>query len=409
MKLLDTVGIALNAIRANALRSILTTLGIIIGVSSVIIMVAIGAGARQAVEERIAQLGTNMLTIIPGSSRTGGRFGGAGTAQKFTDADGVAVRALPDVQAVSGSLSAPGAIVFENRNWTTGITGVGASYPEVRDWDVLEGSFFTPEDVRAGRRLAVLGTTVAAHLFDGASPLGARIRIANVPFEVIGVMQDRGESGFGRDQDDIVLAPITAVRARITGQDAAVPNQVDLLFVKVTRAEAIDAVTVEITELLRERRRIRADQDNDFRVRNLADLIRARTETFATLTFLLGATGAVSLLVGGIGIMNIMLVSVPERTREIGLRMAVGARRGAILMQFLTEAVTLCLIGGFIGIVIGVSGTVIISYFGGWPAVIDASLIALAIAASAGVGIVFGYFPARRASLLNPIDALRYE
>ncbi len=409
MKLMDTVGIALKAIRANTLRSILTTLGIIIGVGSVIVMVAVGSGASKAVEDQIASLGTNLLTLVPGSSRFGGRRGGAGTALPFTDSDIEAIASIPGVTAVSGRVATGATIVFGGVNWTTRIEGVNASYPIVRDWPAVEGRFLEPSEVRSGARVAVVGRTIVEEVFGGGSPLGAQIRIANVPFEVIGVMRERGESTFGQDQDDIILVPLTVARARLEAQASPVPNRVEVIYLKVASADLIDAVTEDLTELMRERRKIRPGADDDFGVRNFAEFIRARTETQRTLGWLLGTAAAISLVVGGIGIMNIMLVSVTERTREIGLRMAVGARRQAILLQFLVEAVTLCMIGGLIGITLGISGTFIVANIAGWPVFLSPMTIALALAASAGVGIIFGYFPARRAARLDPIEALRYE
>ncbi len=409
MRLVDTFAIAVKAIRANTLRSILTTLGIIIGVASVIIMVAVGAGARQSVEERISQLGSNLLNIFPGSSRLGGRFGGAGTAKPLTEGDVRAIRALPGVAGVSGYVQTQAPIIAGAANWTTTVIGVESSYPFVRDWKVLEGRFFSEDESRRGARVAIIGTTIRDQLFQG-SALGARIRISNVPMEVIGVMESRGQSSFGRDQDDVILVPLRTGRSRLLGERAStVPDQVQAIFIKAQSVDDLDPLTDEITDLMRVRRRIAPGSEDDFRVNNFADLIRARTATFSTLTWLLLATAMISLLVGGIGIMNIMLVSVTERTREIGLRMAVGARASAILMQFLVEAVTLCLIGGLIGLVIGVGGALASAAIAGWPIVIDLGTVILALVASGGVGIVFGYVPARRAARLNPIDALRHE
>ena len=401
---------ALAAIRLNAMRSLLTALGVIIGVASVIVMSAIGSGARQEVERSISRLGTNMLTIFPGSSRSGRSQGGAGTAPPLSEDDMEAIAArVPGVAAVTGSLSVSSPIIYGNQNWTTSVTGTSASFPFIRDWEIAEGRYFTHEDVVRGAKVAVLGTTTARQLFGGGVAVGERIRIAGAPFEVIGIMQTRGQAGGFRDQDDTVLIPLSTARARLAGQNVAVPNQVGSILVKVDDQADLSRAQEDIMDLLRQRRRIRAGDQDDFSVRNIADIVQARTAAQQTLTWLLAATAAISLIVGGIGIMNIMLVSVTERTREIGLRMAVGARRRDILSQFLTEAIVLCLAGGLIGLVLGIGTTYGIAALAGWPVLVSGTIIAVGIGASAAVGIIFGYVPARQAANLNPIDALRYE
>ena len=401
---------ALTAIRLNAMRSLLTALGVIIGVASVIVMSAIGSGARDEVERSISRLGTNMLTISPGSARTGASQGGAGTAAPMSEDDLQAiVMRIVELEGITASLSVNSTVVYGNQNWSTSVTGTSASFPYVRDWETSEGRYFDDAEVSRGAKVAVVGSTVARQLFGSGAAVGERMRIAGAPFEVIGVMETRGQAGGFRDQDDIVLIPVTTARARLVGQSIAAPNQVGSILVKIADGGDLAQAQEEIATLLKQRRRIRPGDQDDFRIRNVAEIVQARTAAQRTLTWLLAATAAVSLVVGGIGIMNIMLVSVTERTREIGLRMAVGARRRDILAQFLTEAIVLCLAGGLIGLLVGVAATYVISALAGWPVLISSMIIMIGIGASAVVGIAFGYIPARKAAHLNPIDALRYE
>jgi putative ABC transport system permease protein len=392
------------------MRSLLTALGVIIGVASVIVMSAIGSGARQEVERSISRLGTNMLTISPGSSRSGRSQGGAGTATPLSEEDMEAIRErVEGVSAVTGSLSINAPIIYGNRNWMTSVTGTSAGFPFIRDWEIAEGRYFTREEVARGAKLAILGSSVVREVFGGGIAVGESLRIGGAPFEVIGVMQTRGQAGGFRDQDDIVLIPLSTARTRLAGQNVTVPNQAGSSLVKLADQADLARAEDDIVDLLRQRRRIRAGEQDDFRVRNVAEIVQARTAAQQTLTWLLAATATISLIVGGIGIMNIMLVSVTERTREIGLRMAVGARRRDILAQFLIEAIVLCLAGGLIGLVIGIGATYAIAGVAGWPVLISGTIIGIGIGASAAVGIVFGYVPARQAAHLNPIDALRYE
>ena len=410
MNAFNYLHLALEAIRLNAMRSLLTTLGVIIGVASVIVMSAIGSGARQEVEDRIGRLGTNVLTVSPGSAQIGRSQGGQGTAPPLSEADMQAIQArIGDIEAVTASLSTNATVVYRNENWVTTITGTSATFPLVRDWELAEGRYFDETEVNRGAKLAVLGSTVARQLFGSAAAVGERIRISGAPFEVIGVMVGRGQAGGFRDPDDFVLIPITTARTRLAGKAVTVPNQVGSILVKIFETGDLSRAEEEINDILRVRRRIASGQQIDFRIRNVAEIVQARTAAQQTLTWLLAVTAAISLLVGGIGIMNIMLVSVTERTREIGLRMAVGARRRDILAQFLTEAVVLCLSGGILGLALGVATTYGIAWLAGWPVLISTTIIVVGISASAFVGIVFGYIPARQAAMLNPIDALRYE
>jgi len=399
---------ALVALRLNVMRSVLTTLGIIIGVASVIVMSGIGSGASKQIEDQISSLGTNQLTIFPGSANVGGRRGGFGSAPPLTEKDLRAVRdGVTGVMAASGELNGNASVVVGNANWTTQVQGVGAEIEQVREWQVRRGRFFDAREASSGSKLAVLGATVARELFGGADPLGSTIRINNSPFQVVGVLAEKGQAG-GRDQDDVIMVPISTARSRLVGRMGA-PDQIGALLVKVDPRYNLPEVQADIERVLRERRRIGPDKDNNFIIRNFAEFLQTRNAAAQTLGLLLAATAAISLVVGGIGIMNIMLVSVTERTREIGLRMAIGARGADILGQFLTEAVLLCLVGGIIGLALGSGVAAIIASLLGWPVYISPLVVLLAIAASASVGIIFGFVPARRASRLNPIEALRYE
>ncbi len=410
MTLLDSLQIAWAALRANLLRSILTTLGIVIGVASVIVLVAVGSGARSGVEKQIASLGSNMLVVFSGSSRVMGRAAGAGTQLPLSESDLAAIRdKVPGVIAISGQLNGSGPVVYGNTNWTTTLSGVHPGYTTVRDWPVTSGRELTLQDVRSTAKVTVIGQTVATQLFQGDDPVGATIRVKNTPFLVVGVLAPKGSSNFGRDQDDIVLMPMTTARNQIVGKSQVQADQVGQIYVKFEDSTDLKDAEEEIESLMRQRRRIQPGAEDNFNVRNLAEFMKARTEVLSTMTYLLAATSLISLIVGGIGIMNIMLVSVTERTREIGLRMAVGGRKRDIMRQFLVEAVSLCLLGGVIGTALGVIGSILVASAAEWPVLIDPSIIALALAAAGITGIVFGFFPARRAASLNPIEALRSE
>ena len=410
MNLLASCKVAIAALKVNALRSFLAMLGVIIGVASVIVMVSVASGASQAIEARIRALGTNLLIISPGSFTSGGRRAGEGTATALSESDIEIIRAkVPGVAAIAGTITGSAPMVVGSSNWTTQVNGVNQDFLEVRDWALIEGRNFTDAEIRSGAKVVILGATTARELFGQAPAIGEQLRIMNVPFTVIGLLSVKGQSGWGSDQDDTALVPLTTARRRLFGAEQTVPDNLRQIMVEIASAEGMEEAQAEIETLLRERRRVRAGAPDDFRVRDMADFIRTRSETQSILSVLLGATAAISLIVGGIGIMNIMLVSVTERTREIGLRMAVGARRRDILSQFLIEAVTLCVLGGLIGLTIGGGAALAMSIWGNWPIALSPSLVLIALASAGLVGVFFGYYPARRAAAMNPIDALRYE
>ena len=347
MRLGETLPIAARALLRNKTRSFLTTLGVIIGVASVIVMVSVASGASQAIEARIKALGTNLLIVSPGSFTSGGRRAGEGTAQALSEGDLKMIRArVPGVAAAAGVITGSAPLVFGSSNWTTQVNGVNEDFLEVRDWALTEGRNFSEAELRSGAKVVILGATAARELFGAAGGVGEQIRIMNVPFTVIGVLAVKGQSGWGSDQDDTALVPITTARGRLFGAEQTVPDNLRQILVEVASPEEMADAQAEIETILRERRRVRQNAPDDFRVRDMADFIRTRTETQSILSVLLGATAAISLIVGGIGIMNIMLVSVTERTREIGLRMAIGAESRDIMSQFVIEAVALSLIGG---------------------------------------------------------------
>ena len=410
MNLLAAIRVALVSLRVNALRTGLAMLGVIIGVASVIVMISISDGAKQAMEERIASFGANLLIIRPGSSAFGGRRGGAGTATWLNDEDVEAIRDQVDgIAAVAGDMSGNATFVVEGVNWTTRIQGVHADYFEARDWFPESGRQFYPEEVRSGARVLLIGQTLAEELFGASDPVGQTIRVGSTPMEVIGVMSEKGQSSWGTDQDDVAFAPITTVRDRILGYDLGVRDPVFTIYAEIQSGEDAEIVTADIEDLMRIRRDIQPGAEDDFTVRNLGEFIRAQNETENQLGVLLAATAVISLVVGGIGIMNIMLVSVTERTREIGLRLAIGAKRGDIRNQFLIESVTLCFTGGIIGMAIGIAGALYVSTLGEFPVEIEPVIAVIAIGSSTFVGIFFGFYPAHRASRLDPIEALRFE
>ncbi|WP_288184634.1 ABC transporter permease [uncultured Sporomusa sp.] len=401
----ESVKIALDALVSNKLRSILTMLGIIIGVGAVIAMVSIGMGVRDKISTSIASLGSNLIIVMPGASSSSGVRGAAGTKTTLTLKDAQAIaRDVDGIAAIAPAVSSQYQMVAGNMNWTTSVQGTTPEYMEVRNVSVEAGSFITNDDLNARNRVAVIGATVAANLFENVNPVGKSIRINNAPFTVIGVLASKGQSAGGQDQDDTVIIPLTTAQERMMGI-----THVQSISVQAADSEAVDQVQEGITSLLRARHGIIGDQENDFTVRNLASVMETAQETTATITMLLGSIAGISLLVGGIGIMNIMLVSVTERTREIGIRKALGARYSNILMQFLIEAVVIGVVGGAIGIAVGIGASYGISSVAGWNTVITPLPIIISFAFSVGIGLFFGLYPARKAALLNPIDALRYE
>ncbi len=404
----STFRISFRALRVNKMRSALTMLGIIIGVGAVIAMVAVGAGASRQIAEQISSMGSNLLIILPGATTAGGVRMGAGTQPTLTMGDAESIlKECPAVAYVGPTLGGVAQIVYGHLNWSTGVTGTTPDMLAVRDWDLTAGRPFTQQDVKSATKVALLGQTVVNNLFGDQDPVGQTIRIKNVPFTVVGVLAPKGQSAQGQDQDDTILIPLTTAQKKLFG--TLFPGMVRIIMVKARSAEDLPVAEKQITDLLRQRHRIGQKQDDDFTVRNLTQMMQAREQSTRVMTLLLGAIASVSLLVGGIGIMNIMLVSVTERTREIGIRMAIGAKTWDIRLQFIIEALTLSLIGGVIGIVVGVSTSMVLSTLSGWPTVVSWISILLAFGFSGFVGIFFGFYPAYKASLLNPIDALRYE
>jgi len=400
---------ALRALRRNKLRSALTMLGVVIGVGAVIVMVSIGQGASEAVRAQIQSLGTNLLMVVPGATTSAGVRSGAGGVSTLTRADAKAIAAECSAVANVAWLKRQIAQVIQGeRNWSTQIQGVSPDYFAVRDWDVEAGAVFGPRDDEGASRVALLGRTVVENLFGrGEDPIGATIRIKDVPFRVVGVLRRKGQTSWGQDQDDVVVIPFATAERRVLGSE--ILGMVDMVFVSAARAEDVGLATEQIANLLRQRHRIGPGADDDFTVRNLNEMAMAQESASQVMAMLLLCVASISLLVGGIGIMNILLVSVTERTREIGIRMAVGARRQHILLQFLVEAVVLSGAGGVIGVLLGVAAAGAISLLAGWPTLISGVAIVGALLFSATVGVFFGFWPARRAAGLDPIAALRYE
>jgi len=410
MTWMQSIRIALRSLRVNKLRSALTMLGIIIGVGAVIAMVAVGAGASASVAEQIQSLGSNLIIVLSGSVTSGGLRMGQGSQLTITEDDSAAIaREIAAVQVSAPAVRGTAQVVAGNLNWSTVIQGVTADYFEARDWPVVAGRAIGPEDVEGATKVALVGQTTALNLFGDADPVGQIIRVRKVPFTVIGTLDRKGQNTWGQDQDDVIVIPISTAKKKVLGKSNSNPRAVGSISVKVRAGEDMTDAEQQIRELLRQRHRLQPYQDDDFWLRNLSEVLQTQEESSRVMTSLLAAIASVSLLIGGIGIMNIMLVSVTERTREIGLRMALGARRRDILTQFVVEAITLSLLGGLIGVAIGVGGSHLIAQTGDWPVLIEPQAIMMAVGFSAAVGVFFGFYPARKASKLDPIDALRYE
>src|SRR5215831_5520495 len=397
--------IALRALARNKMRSALTMLGIIIGVAAVIATVGVGQGAQQQVQQQIASMGSNVLYISAGSVNRGGlRMGGGATKTLVYDDMLAILRECPAVAAAAPGSGTSSQLVYENQNWNTRVTGTEPQYFTIRNWSLASGTGFTQDDVRMSATVAIIGETVRQNLFGGTDPIGQTIRLGNLPFVVVGVLVPKGQSGMGQDQDDSVYVPITTLQKKISGQD-----WLQNIIASATSQQASYAAQDQITALLRDRHRIRPGQDDDFSVRNLADVAQLADQSSKVMTLLLASIAGVSLIVGGIGIMNIMLVSVTERTREIGIRIAIGATESDVLRQFLSESVVLSLAGGIVGVMFGVASSLTITRVLGWNILISPTAVAAAVVFSMAVGIFFGFYPARKAAVLDPIEALRFE
>lgn len=411
MSPLESLRIAARALRVNKLRSALTVLGIVVGVGAVVCMVSVGAGAQAEVSEKIRTLGANLLLVMPGARNSGGARLESGTQPTLTVEDAASIRReLPDVQVAAPLLSRSLPLVAANRNWVTVVAGINPDYLVAREWQVAGGRLFTSDEIASGAKVAIVGAVIVEELFNGGSGIGETLRIGNVPFTVIGVLDKKGLGAAGRSQDDVVFIPLSAAKSRVLGAVRGTTREaLDFISIKVSDTTAMSDIQRDVEALLRQRHRIRGDAPSDFRIENPADVLFARGAAMRLLASLLIAVAAVSLVVGGISIMNIMLVSVTERTREIGLRMAVGARRREIRWQFLIEAAILALVGGLVGAFLGAAAAVAIAWKAGWPILISPWAIILACGFAGFIGISFGLYPAHRAARLDPIVALRFE
>ena len=407
MNLLAILKVAFRALGRNKLRTALTMLGIVIGVGAVIVLVSIGQGAQSMVRDQIISMGSNMNFIMPGNMSFGGASMGLGAASTLTDEDVFAMdREIPTIAAASPIVNASSQMVFGNQNWFVRIQGSNEKFPQIREWKIEQGEFFTDADVRSASRVVVLGKTVSDKLFPGIDPIGQTIRVRNLPFRVVGVLAAKGQSMVGQDQDDTAVMPYTTVQRKLLGQQIPSINQA---MISSVSQQASGVTQTQIAGLLRQRHKIPQGQPDDFMVRNMTDAAQTFEQLTTIMTLLLGSIAAISLVVGGIGIMNIMLVSVTERTREIGIRMAVGARPNSVRLQFLMESVTLSLMGGLIGVIIGGGLAAIVSKVLGWPTLVSALSVLISFAFATVIGVFFGYYPAHKAAVLDPIEALRYE
>ena len=409
-KLLSSMRIAFRALTMNKLRSALTMLGIVIGVASVIATVAIGSGATQRIQDQIASIGSNIIIIIPGSMSSSGVRLGTGNAVTLSEADAREIPVqCPDVELTAPYVRGGAQVISGNNNWATQIYGVTPDYLTIRQLSVSDGVEFTQQDVDSANKVAVLGKTPVDNLFGGADPIGQVIRIKNVPFTVVGVLTPKGQSSQGQDQDDVILLPISSAKRKVIGVSSANADAVNTIMMQAKSAGVIQAAQDEAQALLRQRHHLQASEADDFSIRNLQELFAAQEASASIMAVMLAAIASVSLVVGGIGIMNIMLISVRERTREIGLRQAIGAKTRDILTQFLVEAITLSIVGGIAGIILGIGASTLISRLAGWATTVGPGAVMLAVFFSALVGISFGYYPARKAAYLDPIEALRSE
>lgn len=400
-----TAMIALRALRRNKLRSSLTGLGIIIGVAAVVTMVAVGNGARARIESQVASLGQNLLIIFAGNRRSGGVNSGMGGSATLTLADAEAIRReVPDIVAFSPEARSSGQAIANGRNWSTSVLGESAEYLSIRNWNLAAGSMFTERDIRAAAKVAVIGSKTASQLFGPENPLGRTVRVKSIPFVIIGVLATKGAGMGGSNQDDVLIVPYTTVMKRLTGE-----KHIRAVNLQVSNSDRMATAQRQVSELLRQRHRLLEGRDDDFNILNQKEIADTVGSISTIITLLLGSVAGISLLVGGIGIMNIMLVSVTERTREIGIRIAIGAQAPDILLQFLIEAITLSLLGGAIGILLGLGAARVISTFAGFQTIVSSGSVLLAFSISAAIGIFFGFYPARRAAVMDPIDALRYE
>jgi putative ABC transport system permease protein len=404
----QTLRIALRALRTNKMRSFLTMLGIIIGIAAVIAMMAVGSGASYVISQQIASIGSNIILVIPGSTTSGGLRSGSGGAQSLTSDDAKAIiNECPSVETAAPTVRSSGMVVYGNMNWSTIIMGASPELFDIREWWTSSGRGITRQDVDGAAKVCLLGQTVADNLFGSTDPLGKIVRIKKIPFTVVGVLERKGQSPQGTDQDDTVFVPLRTAQRNLVR--SPFPNTVGALLVKAKSEGLLEQAEEEINSLLNQRHRITGAKEPDFSTRNLSEILAVAEQSSRAMSLLLGTVASISLVVGGIGIMNIMLVSVTERTREIGIRMAIGARKRDILLQFMTEAVLLTMIGGIVGIMLGAGGAMVVSRLLSWPTLISTGSITVAFLFSGAVGIFFGFYPARKAAGLNPIEALRYE